>query len=153
MRRCLPFLLIGLLLLVGLRPASAQDSDASAGEIQISCAWFGVGGVVRAGDWVGLRLGIKDTSDRQREVLIRIPLTDPDGDHPLYERSMTTNPGVTQPLWVYLRLPAGFRQNDLLTVQAFAAVEQGGPAPGPSDRPERYGYAAGQLLGPTRRAR
>jgi hypothetical protein len=71
----------------------------------MTCKAFGVGGVARPGDWVGLKLNIKDSSDRQREVIIRFSLTDADGDKPLPERSLTTNPGVNQPLWVYFRLP------------------------------------------------
>lgn len=137
-----------VLALVGVRPAAAQDSSPEgAGEIDISCTWFGVGGVVRAGEWAGLRLAIRDSSDRQREVLIRLPVRDPDGDRALYEGTLTTNPGVSQPYWVYLRIPADFSPRDFITVQAFEAVEQDGAANTPADQPLQSGYTAGRLLG------
>src|SRR5687768_1559312 len=92
--------------MAGLPAARAQDEDpaapmASTGEIAITCPWFGVGGVVRPGDWAGLRVALNDGSGKQREVLVRIVMEDADGDTILYERSLTTNPGVNQPLWMY----------------------------------------------------
>lgn len=139
-------------LLVGVRPAAGQDSGGdSEGEISLSASSFGVGGVTRPGDWTGIRLGVKESSDKQREVLIRIALTDPDGDRVLYERAVTTNPGVDQPLWMYLRLPARFSAQDLLRVEAFAAVEQAGSAPvAGADERVGFAYGAGKLLGSTR---
>src|SRR5690606_34210356 len=81
------------------------------------------------------------------EVLIRLPVRDPDGDRALYEGTLTTNPGVSQPYWVYLRIPADFSPRDFITVQAFEAVEQDGAANTPADQPLQSGYTAGRLLG------
>lgn len=136
--------------LVALPSAAQPDTAAessSSGEITVTCKSFGVGGVARPGDWVGVKLNIKDSTDRQREVIVRFLLTDADGDKPLPERSLTTNPGVNQPLWVYFRLPATFRQGVVLTVNAYQSVEQA--AAGAGD-PTRWGFASGRLLGTTR---
>ncbi|MDX2132661.1 MAG: hypothetical protein SFY69_11485 [Planctomycetota bacterium] len=75
------------------------------GDISIDLAEFGVGNLSRRGDWAGVRLRIRDNGSTQRQVLIRVALTDPDGDSPSYEIERTLNPGVEQLEWVYVRLP------------------------------------------------
>jgi hypothetical protein len=141
------WLLMAMLLgLFASGPAAAQFEPATGGELTITAPWFGVGGVVRQGEHAGIRLAITDLGDRQREVLIRITMPDPDGDRIQYERTLTTNPGYTQPLWMYVRLPFRFRQGDALTVTAYAAVEQAGPGGGDA----RWMYAAGRVLATTR---
>lgn len=130
--------------------ARAQDENAQAagtasGEVTITCPWFGVGGVVRPGDWAGLRLAINDSGGKQREVLVRISMLDPDGDTILYERTLTTNPGVNQPLWMYIQLPYSFQQTSVLNISAYAAIEQ---ESGSVDADgSRWIYGAGRLLG------
>jgi hypothetical protein len=125
----------------GTRPAAAQNVDQTNlmpdGEVTVACSNFGVGGVVRPGEWAALRLIVKDSADRPRDVLLRITLTDADGDRPYYETRITTNPGVPLPIWHYVYLPAQFRQNDVVELTAFAAVEESGPG---------GGFSAGRLL-------
>lgn len=128
------------------RQTDTPESGSSSGEITIKCPWFGVGGVVRAGEWAGLQLTVNDSSDRQREVLIRIAMTDPDGDRTQFERTLTTNPGVSQPLWMYIRLPSRFKQGEILTVNAYEALER----PGGGAAAERWAYEAGRQLGTAR---
>jgi hypothetical protein len=140
-------LVIGVLGLVG--PAEAQDESVYAqGEITISCPWMGVGGVMRSGDWVGLRLGINDSASRPREIIVQISIPDADGDHVEYERSMTTNPGTPQPLWMYVRLPSNFGPSTTLNVTAFEAVESG-----PVKEGERPPLNPGKVLGIARLVR
>ncbi len=110
----------------------------------MTCPWFGVAGVVRPGEWAGLRLSVKDSADKPREVLVRIALQDPDGDHALWEGKITTNPGVALPLWQYVYLPTYFKSADVLTVNCFAAVEEAGKGTG------QGGFGAGRLLGTSR---
>lgn len=124
------------------------------GEIQIAVEQFGAGGAARPGEWTGLRLSLIDSSDRQREVLVRVAVDDADGDRPWYEAVVTTNPGVRQPLWMYVRLPFGFRAGDTLAVTAFAAEEA--PALAHTGLAFDSGRVlgslripAGRLLGPT----
>jgi hypothetical protein len=116
--------------------------------VTITAPWFGVGGTVRPGDYAGIRLAISDIGDRQRDVLVRVVLPDPDGDRIRYERVLTTNPGITQPLWMYIRLPHRFRQGDALHVTAYAAIEQA--AAGGPGTDDRWTYAAGRVLGTAR---
>lgn len=146
MSRLRAWLLVCAVALLGAVAAPARAQIVGeGGEIQISAPWFGVGGAVRAGDWTGIRLAIEDSAERQREVLLRISLTDADGDRVLYEANVTTNPGVAQQQWMYVNLPPRFRASDVLQVQAFAAVEQASPDP---TEPARF--VAGRLLATTR---
>jgi hypothetical protein len=146
-------LLCLIAVLLAFRPSTgtAQFEPAPAaggtGEVAITAPWFGVGGVVRPGDWTGIRLALTDIGDRQRDVLIRITMPDPDGDYMMWERVVTTNPGVTQPLWMYVRLPWRFSRGDSLTVTAYAAIEQAGSA---TAGESGWSHAAGRLLGSTR---
>lgn len=117
------------------------DDSQNTGEIAISRTWFGVGGSVRPGEWAGIQLKLNDSSDKPREVLVRILMNDSDGDKIMWETSLTTNPGVNQPVWAYVRIPARFRPNEPLKVTAHAAVEGSGPAAG-----DASGLAAGRQL-------
>lgn len=147
-RRPLQIAAAVLLCLLSLMPriGQAQVDPGGTGEITITARYFGVGGVVRPGEWVGIRLQLTDIGDRQRDVLIRVMRPDPDGDRTLFERIVTTNPGITQPLWVYLPLSYRFRQGEVLNVVAHAAIEQVGP--GALD--SRWMFVPGRVLGTAR---
>lgn len=142
----LRFLLVALAL-AGIASvfAPAARAQEPTGEIQIEAEWFGVGGVVRAGEWVGVRLSLTDGSDRARDVLLRVTMMDADGDRPAPQRVVTTNPGIRQPVWLYFRLPFKTRQSDVLVFSAYAAIEQGGGTDA-----DRAGFTAGRLLGQSR---
>ncbi|GJQ29763.1 MAG: hypothetical protein HBSAPP03_16470 [Phycisphaerae bacterium] len=101
-------------------PTSA--AGFSVGEVSITADRFGVGDISRRGDWVGVRLVLKDNTSRQRSVLIRVASLDPDGDQPTYELERTLNPGVEQKEWVYVRLPFRFTSEDALVVSIYEAV-------------------------------
>ncbi|MCC6661648.1 MAG: hypothetical protein IT437_12270 [Phycisphaerales bacterium] len=105
--------------------AGAQEAT---GEVQIELDSFGVGDTCRAGEWVGVHLILADNSDRPRDLLVRVGLTDADGDHPLPERVVTSNPGVKQPVWLYFRLPYSLQTSDVLVFNVFEAVETTGTA-------------------------
>lgn len=150
--------LVSVLLMAAL--ARGQDGggntdDLTQGEVSISCpnsfgSSIGVGGMVRSGELAGIRLVINDSAAKPREVLIRAVVKDADGDRVMWERSMTTNPGTAQPLWMYLRLPGRFDQSSAIMVTAFAAVEESGAATGGSDVGK---YGAGKVLGEVRLVR
>jgi hypothetical protein len=108
----------------------------SSDEISIALDRFGVGNAARSGDWAGIRLRLRDNGTRQRQVLIRVSLTDPDGDVPAYELERTLNPGVEQGEWVYPRLSFRFRPGDAITVSVHEAIESG-----------EQGFQAGRVLG------
>lgn len=108
------------------------------GEIDVAAEAFGVGDVVRPGEWAGVQLILTDSSQRQREVLVRIAMEDADGDRPWYEAVVTTNPGVRQPVWLYVRLPYGTAQGVPLLASVFEAEE---------DEGSELGFTAGRLLG------
>ncbi|MCL4742874.1 MAG: hypothetical protein KJZ54_11815 [Phycisphaerales bacterium] len=109
-----------------LAPAGGDVVPAvPVGEVQVDMDRFGFSGAARAGEWTGIRLRLLDRAERQRDVLIRIAVPDPDGDPTQYRVAMTTNPGLSQPVWVYLRLPGRFESADLLNVTVFEAEEGG----------------------------
>lgn len=95
------------------------------GEVQIDVDQFGVGGVVRPGDFAGIRLVLTDRGDRVRDAIVRIHLPDPDGDEMLIDRVITLNPGRPQPLWISLRLPVSFDRQSLLTVTVHETADDG----------------------------
>lgn len=115
---------VALCVLVSGR-AQAQPAGGT-GEVRVEPDDFGVGNVSRRGDWTGVRLRIKDNGLKQRQVLIRVSLSDPDGDTPSYELERTLNPGVEQLEWVYPRLTFRFSQGDALVVTVHEAVEDAG---------------------------
>ncbi|MBX3351610.1 MAG: hypothetical protein KF684_01640 [Phycisphaeraceae bacterium] len=74
-------------------------------EVGIAVEAFGVGEVVRAGEWAGVRLALTDFGDRPRAVAVRLHLPDPDGDTAFLQRIVTLNPGLRQGVWLYGLFP------------------------------------------------
>lgn len=135
--------------MLGAPVALAQDapgldslSDPGAalgigqGEVAIVVEEFGLGNVVRAGSWAGLRMAITDRGVRQRELLLRLEVKDADGDTTWYERGLASNPGQRQEIWTYLRLPFRFDANERLLARVYEAEDTDSPTP-----------RAGQLVG------
>lgn len=125
-------------------PARAQPNSAvDVGEVEVAAAAFGTGSTARPGEWIGLKLELTDSSDRPREVLVRVTLRDRDGDRPVWERTVATNPGLKQPVWVYCRLPFWFTPSSVLAVAVHAAGERGDA----SRDPALPSATVGRLLG------
>ncbi len=118
-------------------------------EVQIEVERFGVGGSIRPGDWAGVRIRINDSAPKAREVALRLsPRVDPDGDEPIYQRDVTTNPGQWQGAWLYWRVPHWFDATDVVVISAYEALEAGA-----TDRTGAIAVAtapAGRLLGQVR---
>ena len=132
----LVWVLTGLsVLLAG--PARAQD-DA---EIGLEVTRLGVGNLAREGSWTAIRVELTDNGlSGQREIVLRVRLTDPDGDDAEYDRVVTSNAGVPQAFWLYVKLPQISSGVDWIDVLAYEAEES-------SDA--RFGFRAGRLLGRT----
>lgn len=114
-----------MIALLGGAPAAIAQTEAP-GEVQIEVERFGVGGSIRPGDWTGVRIRINDSSPKAREVALRLsPRVDPDGDEPIYQRDVTTNPGQWQGAWLYWRVPHWFDQTDVVVISAYEALEAG----------------------------
>lgn len=125
-------------------PASAVN-PAAAQEIRIEIERFGVGSMVRPGEWAGIRVRFIDAAPRQREIMLRLHARDQDGDTALLQRELTSNPGVWQSTWLYLRLPPSFQSSDALLVTAHEALPAPEDAP-PSAEISASGFIAGRLL-------
>ncbi|GJM18011.1 MAG: hypothetical protein DHS20C14_02240 [Phycisphaeraceae bacterium] len=130
-----------LVAIAGVPSLARAQGDAPGqpglGEIQIDVIQLGVGGQFRPGSWAGVQVRVNDLGLEQRNVVLRVRGTDADGDHPLYDRVITTNPGVAQAFWLYMRVPYALGPGDEITVRAHAAVDSGGET----------GFRAGQILG------
>ncbi len=119
-------------------PAVAA-ANAGSNEVGVSLERFGVGNQARAGDWFGVRVALNDTATTQRELIVRLESEDADGDRPAYQLSLTSNPGLTQSVWLYGRIP--FSAAGSMRISVYAAEQSN---PGEVGAP---GYAAGALLG------
>lgn len=111
------------------RVCAAQDAGTSnnpppaKGEVQVTLSRFGVGDMARPGDWAGVRLRLVDSAAQQRALVVRIRGYDSDGDTPVYQRDVTTNPGVAQDLWLYPYLSFHFGSTSRLNVTVFEASQ------------------------------
>lgn len=129
--RCGIILLALLTPLLAGVPARGQDAEAppqpsatnappnAPQEVSIGVGFsgvFGVGDVVRPGDWAGILLVINDTHDQPRNLAVRVSMPDPDGDTIERQRVIASTPGRDQSVWMYVRLPFSFTQGSLLTV-------------------------------------
>ena len=123
--------------------APSGQTPITSGEVKIELESFGVGNVARVGDWCGVRLKVTDTGTRSRELIMRLAGLDYDGDTPLYQREIASNPGTAMSVWMYLRLPYSFDASRGITAYAYEAVE------GSSDAVAEgaSGRRAGRLLG------
>ncbi len=100
--------------------APAQvGGEPSGGEVELRVARFGPGGVSRQGEWVGVLVEVADRGLEQRDLILRIEGDDPDGDRPVYDRAVTSNPGSAQSFWLYTRLGWGFDQRTPITISAW----------------------------------
>lgn len=121
------FSVIGLLaVLAAATFARAQQSGSDQappipeGEVTIEADTFGFGGVVRAGEWMGLRLALTDRAERPRPAAITLRIPDADGDVARMQRVVTLNPGRTQGVWLYARAPFSTTAGSVFTVTAHA---------------------------------
>lgn len=107
-----------LLALFAASHAFAQGPEAGNEEVEIEAQYFGVGNTIRAGDWAGVRVILRDLSDEPRDVAVRLHMTDPDGDTALLQRVITLTPGRDLATWMYAKMPwsIGPSQALMLTV-------------------------------------
>lgn len=110
-------------------------------QVRIEIDQFGVSDVARLGDWIGVKIKIQDMGTEQRTVLVRLSTTDADGDQPQQQREVTTNPGVKQDVWLYMRLPFAGIDRVPVVVNVYDAVETGATSP------VENVYRPGRLLG------
>lgn len=123
-------------------PLQAQiDPDSVAqGEVQLSVNVFGVGGMAREGEWAGVQVQMLDMGSSGRDVLLRIAITDEDGDQTQYDRVVTANPGALQSFWLYVWVPYRSMGSEF-ELKAFEAIDTG------DDEVGQFGFRAGRLLG------
>lgn len=148
------------LLLQGLAARAQEEPPApsavveSFGEVGMRLDAIGVGGVVRPGEWTGVRLTLTDSAARPRQVRVRIVLPDPDGDSLAVERDTTLNPGARQPVWLYFRAPVGTTSTSIFEATVHALDEdqaladsEAAPIGSLRFQPTRVADAADMLIG------
>lgn len=79
---------------------------------------FGVGGLARPGDWIGMQIGVTDRASRPRSLRIRALIPDPDGDIAQIQLDLTSSPGQEVPVWLYARIPFLLGANPTIPIQA-----------------------------------
>ncbi len=138
-------LLAGLCaLLLSAAGAHAQPAPAlgsAANEVEIAAEFFGVGNIVRPGDWAGIRLAITDRGERPRSAAVRMHVRDPDGDDAAHQRIIALTPGRTSSIWLYPHLPYSTSPDSVFTVTVHAVDSEGD---------EESAVALGRQLGATR---
>jgi len=105
-----------LALLIAVLCAAVPARGQGAPPVEVELELFGAGGVVRPGDWAGVRLALRDTGAEVRAVRVALELPDADGDTARWEREVTLNPGGPQGVWLYARLPFTMRSGDPVRV-------------------------------------
>lgn len=130
-------------LLWALAGVRAQDAAPTAPapqtpqEVSIGVGYsgvFGVGDIVRPGDWAGLLLVINDAHDQPRNLAVRVSMPDPDGDTIERQRVIASTPGRDQSVWMYVRLPFSFTSGSLLTVSVHEVTGEAAGARTPIGR-------------------
>lgn len=135
-------ILLALATVIGARPASAQEGAATgSGEIAIKVVQLGLGGRLRPGEWTGVQVELTDLGSTLRDVVVRMPIPDADGDPALWQRVVLPNPGVAQRVWLYARMPFTLDTGTVLEIAAYEAERSDEPG-GVSQRTR-----AGRLLG------
>lgn len=140
---------IAIVLLMCSSLAAAQSSSQGAAdaqddqEITLKVTSFGVGGTARLGDWAGIQINLFDNGSSPRDIILRLPLRDADGDETQYDRVVTASPGQTLSYWLYGWIPFRDASGDGYEVRAYEAIETAISESNP------LGYRAGRLLGRT----
>ncbi len=124
-------------------PVRAALPKRGSGEVTIAVQSFGVGNITRPGEAAGVWLAITDSADKARNVIVRLKCEDIDGDSALMQRTIITNPGQTQLVWMYLHVP--FANQDTFEIIAFEA-EAGAIAP-EGEGGDQQQYLPGRMLG------
>jgi hypothetical protein len=128
-------------------PAESSPSVAiSAGtnEIKIEVEQLGSGNVAKVGVWNSIRLRLRDGGTQSRDVIVRLSSTDSDGDQPMQQVEVSTNPGVWQGVWVYTRMAFSEYGRSTLVASVYEAVPEDVD---PATTPREERYRAGRLLG------
>lgn len=126
----------------GTSGGDAAAAPADSDEIKIEVERFGVGEMLRAGEWAGVRLRLMDGGLKPRDIVVQIPGMDPDGDPPLFRREMASNPGAWYGVWLYFRVPASMTATPTFEVRAYEYLAGEGAA---GDAREQF--RTGRLLG------
>jgi hypothetical protein len=120
----------------------------STNEIDIRVADCGVGDAARYGDWFAMRVEIQDNGPKVRNVVVRLSITDSDGDIAQYQRAALPNTGRWESVWLYARMP--FHPPAELVVSVHEAIEREGADAADESGNQPLRFDAGRMLGVTR---
>ncbi|MBN8645593.1 MAG: hypothetical protein J0L61_10195 [Planctomycetes bacterium] len=85
--------------------------------IPVEVEAFGVGDIVREGDWAGVSLVLSDPSaPAARNVAVRLAIKDDDGDTQYVTRTLALSQASRVRAWLYFRVPKQFQGGSVLTV-------------------------------------
>jgi hypothetical protein len=116
-------------------PADINSGSLTSGPdtanqiITIEAEQFGVGDIVRESDWCGLSLILSDpTSDKARNVAVRVAIKDDDGDTQYVTRTLALSMATRVRAWLYFRVPKQFQNGSVVTVSVHE-IDANAPAP------------------------
>lgn len=124
--------------------AAPVQTSAGTNEVKIEVEQLGSGNVPKVGVWNGIRLRLRDDGTQARDVIVRLTSTDSDGDQPMQQVEVSTNPGVWQGVWVYTRLAFSEFGRSTLVASVYEAIPEDVD---PATTPREERYRAGRLLG------
>ena len=105
-------------------PGEAVDGVVRARAVQVSARQFGVGGIVRPGDWSGIELTLRQvSSDGPIRAAVQVHRQDPDGDTLLVRREVSLVPGAERNVWLYVPQDWRVRNSEPFTVTVRALPE------------------------------
>ncbi|MEM8781662.1 MAG: hypothetical protein AAGE65_02305 [Planctomycetota bacterium] len=111
-----------LALLLGGLPAVAQLDRLS---LRVNPEDVGLGGYVRPGDWMPMRVTLENPSADDVEVTLTWPTRDADGDLAEAQRTAVINAQRTEQMWLYAPIPIGARPDTPWTIRATPADTEG----------------------------
>lgn len=98
-------------------------AQAQTSGLDVDIASIGTGGMVRQGDWIGVRVDFRDASVERRELLFRLAFPDVDGDTLIVERAVASNQDVKQSVWLYTKLPMSTDASSRIRLSVYEALE------------------------------
>lgn len=110
--------ILNVLFVLPAPSAFAQGNDEL--EVGVSINAFGTGGIARAGEWVGLNVGLRSREAEPRPALVVWEMIDPDGDVAEVSDQTVLNPGGSDSVWLYGKLSYRATVNSEWTINVYA---------------------------------
>ncbi len=130
---------------LGWQGGDPAARTGATGSVDIDVLQFGSGDVCRPGEWVGVQLALQDRTTKLRSLIVRLAITDADGDPAWCQVVQPANAGQKVRVWLYGRLPFSTTTSTVFQISAFEGEDSG-------DGVIRQGRLVGSLAYPIKPA-